>query len=69
MSRYFNVELALETIINAENVDVIQEEIGGLRTYIEDLCELIDELKMSNMNLECEISELNSRVSELEEGS
>lgn len=65
---YFDIDLIVSNLVEATDENEVVEEVQALKQYITELHELIEELKDTNNKMECEIDDLNGRVSELEEG-
>jgi phage shock protein A len=65
---YFDIDLIVSNLVEATHENEVVEEVQALKQYITELHELIEELKDTNSKMECEIDDLNGRVSELEEG-
>ena len=68
MPSYFNIDLIVDNLVQATDENEVVEEVQALKNYIDELHELIEELKDTNSKLECEIDDLNGRVTELEDG-
>lgn len=65
---YFDIDLIVSNLVEATDENEVVEEVQALKQYITELHEMIEELKDTNNKMECEIDDLNGRVSELEEG-
>jgi polyhydroxyalkanoate synthesis regulator phasin len=65
----FNLGLFLDLIREAvrdNDEQQIEELVYGVKSYIEDLEEQLEQQKMENYNLEAEVDRLKEEVSDLE---
>jgi hypothetical protein len=62
----FNFASFASTILESETEEEVEESLGCLRTYIEDVLHFCHELEIEKMNLETEVDDLRSQVLDLE---
>jgi hypothetical protein len=62
----FNFESFASAILQAEKEREVEEHLGMIRDYIDDLIYYCHEIELDKMNLQTEVDDLQSRVIDLE---
>ena len=61
-----DLQYLLEMIREAETIQEAEEHIGAVFNLFNEMNEMIEELKQTEIMLQCQVDELNDRVAELE---
>jgi hypothetical protein len=59
---YFNFDVFSNKIFECRDENELEEVLGNLKEYIEDIIEYSRELEMDKSNIQCELDTLQSQI-------